>query len=182
MSESKKLYIVVGESGDYSDHASWSIVACTSENRATELANKLTRITELHNDFVNRIYEFNKKHDEDHPPLTIAYPDKPKASEAFKRVMTIPAKDKTDEDRALFQRLRAEHERNLELYRQEYNRIRLIRAEHANVREAACSAWIKENYKVPNDLLEVVKYVGVPANGYYHNNSTYSHTSIEVVE
>ena len=74
-----KVYVVGGSSGEYEDFKTWDVCACSSENKAKEIVDKLTELNQFN-------FDFAKKVNDTYPyyyGLSEKLPPQPQASEEY---------------------------------------------------------------------------------------------------
>src|ERR1700753_986425 len=97
-----KIYIVMGSSGEYSDHTEWNIIATKDEVLANKITSDLKEILEFKCSFAKREREeWEEPYDRDMVKFDVI--EKPQASNKYKRLQTIPKHLKTEADKADFQ-------------------------------------------------------------------------------
>ena len=173
-----KVYIVTGSCGEYSDRNDWNICALHSKELAVDFADKLRRLQIFRNEFHSRMLkEFDEPYKERE---RLSSPDKPAVTPAFRRLMDIASIHRTEEDRADFRRLQAEHMQRLDVWKAEERRIGELNNSLWRAKEVARAHWAQENYKLPDDLNEVAPYgsTGIPT---YDRGVRYSYDEIDLL-
>src|SRR5271165_6828231 len=115
----EKIYVVVGENGDYSEHSAWNVIATHSRELADDLVVKLHQLGQynkaygaLKNEFMHTFWVANPR---------VAQPPQPHASEEYIQFNKI--KKSTHELKQRYRELQAEHMKKLDIWHRECREV-----------------------------------------------------------
>lgn len=172
-----KIYVVTGTQGEYSDRSDWNVVAVTSESRAAELVEKLTKLTEYNQQFMKRIHpEFEEPWLAANPKTSL-FPERPVPTREHSILLDRFSHGEGQEDeRDLLRKLQAEHIKRIDAWKKVAAEADKIGVEHYNRQKDAEAAWKEANFLPPEELREVIPFTTY---GYYSEPS-YSYEELEL--
>lgn len=166
-----KVYVITGTSGSYSDRQDWNVCAYPDKHRAQECAGKLNQLIKFKNAFIERLQnEFDKPYRAAHNVSTYGW-HRYEMSPEFAAVNKIQPHNRTDEEKALHRKLQVEHIENKRAFEEEQKRL-------VWAMEEARKTWVKENYIVPPELEEVVKWC---EDQNYYSDASYHYDKLEML-
>ena len=151
-----KVFVITGESGEYSDYGMWNMCPCYSEDRAKELVEKINKLAKYEKEFKCVRHDFIEKYDKEHPYPRLEVAD-------YNKYGSIRGPEKGNKQDQI-------------RYRQLLEKQRVLTNAHIELKHEAEELWLKQNHNPPSEC-EEVKHLNVSNDG----RSRYSYQELDII-
>ena len=182
------IYVVYGDTGEYSDRNTWDVCAFHSEESAKKLAQDLNALVRFSNTFAQRLRdEFEIPYEEQHVAPRYPWVKETVRTEEHRhlRKLTKNGKRGTEVEIHAYNVAEAEYNARYQADQAIVREFRIERDKYDSDYNAAYQAWIAANWKMPEEFAymdeEIVKgAISIGSRSY--NEDAYNYHAVRVMD